>query len=88
MNLSKTGTGQLTLSGGGDFNGNGTDFGNATGPFVLWEGTTKITAGTYNVTGEAVLGGIFNDVNGGAGTNVNLTMDGGILNVSAFFSIA
>lgn len=88
VNLGKTGAGTLTLSGGGDFNGNGVDFGNATGPFVLWEGTTKLSSGTYNVTGEAVLGGILNDVNGGTGTNVNLTMDGGTLVATTFFSIA
>ena len=74
--------------GGGNFNGNaapGNVPGNGFFPVVLREGTTKITGGTYNVTGEMVLGGVV--AHGGPGTNNLLQMDAGTLNISGFFSI-
>ena len=88
LNLAKTGSGTLLLSGGGGFTGNGIDGGNGTFPAVLWEGTTRITGGTYVIGGELVVGGILNDVNGGSGWNVNLTMGGGSLTVNGFISLA
>ena len=88
MNLEKTNSGTLTFSGGATFNGNGVNCylpGSTLVPVDLRQGTTKLSGGTYSVIGEFVVGGVI--ANGGAGNNVNFTMNGGSLSVSTWFSL-
>ena len=87
VNLFKTGTGTLTLSGGGSFNGNGITFGGdaATGPAQFLGGITRITGGSYTFNGETTVGGVI--TNGGDGVNTQLIMDGGSVTITGFFSV-
>ena len=87
MNLSKFGTGTLTLSGGGALGTGSITNGNsgATLSAVLLGGTTRITSGAYTSTSELVVGGVL--TNGGAGVNTNLTMDAGSLTINSWLSI-
>jgi autotransporter-associated beta strand protein len=71
----KTGTGTLTLSGGGAFKEGATVLGNAGASATFKEGATIINGGTYtnNITtnnGEIVVGGL-----DPAGTNTSLTVN-------------
>jgi autotransporter-associated beta strand protein len=85
VNLVKTGTGTLTLSGGGAIGGNFITAYGGTNAAVILGGTTKISSGTYTSAGEFVVGGVL--ANGGAGVNTNFTMDGGSLNISSYLSL-
>lgn len=84
VGLLKLGTGTLTLSGGGTFNGGFTGYG-ATSPVVIRGGTTDITSGTYTANAETIIGGV--TTNGETGVNTNLTMDGGSLTITSFLSL-
>jgi len=84
VGLLKLGTGTLTLSGGGTFNGGFTGYG-VTSPLVIRGGTTDITSGTYTANAESVIGGV--TTNGETGVNTNLTMDGGSLTITSFLSL-
>jgi autotransporter-associated beta strand protein len=84
LSLYKTGTGQLSLAGGGTFTAGLNNYGGTFGA-VLREGTTRITAGTYTTASEFVIGGY--DTAGGVGANTNLTMDAGSLTVSNWLSL-
>jgi fibronectin-binding autotransporter adhesin len=88
MGLYKINTGTLLLSGGGAFtatNVNSYQPGVNYGPVDLLSGTTIISGGAYTNTGEWVVGGVV--ANGGAGNNVNFTMNGGSLGISTWFSL-
>ena len=88
MGLQKTNSGTLTLSGGGYFSAtNVNDYlpGASYVPVDLRSGTTIISSGVYTNIGEFTVGGVIAD--GGAGNNVNLTMNGGSLAVSTWFSL-
>ena len=88
MSLFKTGTGTLTLSGGGTFSGNGvTDGANFASSVVFREGTTILNGGTYNNSNlEPVIGGV--SAHGGAGTSTTLQLDNGaIFNNISWLSI-
>jgi autotransporter-associated beta strand protein len=84
FSIFKTGSGMLTLSGGGTVTGGVTAYGGAFGA-VFREGTTKITGGTYTSASEIVVGG--NDTAGGAGANTNLTMDAGTFTITNWLSV-
>ncbi len=75
MSIFKTGTGTLTLSGGGTFSGAGvTDGANFASSAVFREGTTILSGGAYtNSNGELVIGGVV--THGGAGTDTTLQLD-------------
>jgi autotransporter-associated beta strand protein len=77
MSLFKTGSGTLTLSGGGTFSGNGIkDGANFASSAVFREGTTILNGGAYNDSnGELVIGGVATP--GGVGTNTTLQLDNG-----------
>jgi autotransporter-associated beta strand protein len=79
MSLFKTGTGMLTLSGGGTFSGNGvTDGANFASSAVFREGTTVLNGGAYgNSNGELVIGGVA--THGGAGTDTTLRLENGAM---------
>jgi hypothetical protein len=88
MNLEKTNSGTLILSGGAKWDGNGVNSylpGSTLVPVDLRAGTTLITGGVYTNNGEFVVGGVI--ANGGAGNTVNLTMTGGSLGVASWFSL-
>lgn len=84
VGLLKLGTGILNLSGGGTLNGSFAGYGVNSG-FVIRGGTTKITSGAYSTNLEAIIGGV--TVNGETGVNTNLTLDGGSLTVTNWFSL-
>jgi len=88
MSLFKTGSGTLTLSGGGTFSGAGVrDGANFDSSAVFREGTTILNGGTYsNSGGELVIGGVA--AHGGAGTSTTLQLENGaILNNVSWLSI-
>ncbi|GAA5484758.1 beta strand repeat-containing protein [Haloferula sargassicola] len=82
LSVHKTGTGQLTFSGGGTLAAGVTAYGGSFGA-ALKEGTTVISAGAYTSSGEFVVGGL--DTTGG--TETSLIMDAGSLNVANWLSL-
>lgn len=85
----KLGTGTLRLTGSGTI-GTATSgvAPNTIFPLDLREGNITIdTVGSYAVTGEAAIGSSVG-AGGGVGSNVNLTVQNGALNVSSWFSVA
>jgi fibronectin-binding autotransporter adhesin len=83
LNLEKTNSGTLTLSGGANWSGNGVNAilpNPALLPVLLRAGTTIITGGDYTNAGEFALGGVI--THGGAGNNAKFTMTGGRLVVT------
>jgi autotransporter-associated beta strand protein len=88
MGLQKTNSGTLLLSGGGYFSATNVNSylpGVNYDPVDLRSGTTIISSGVYTNIGEFTVGGVIAD--GGPGNNVNLTMNGGSLAVSTWFSL-
>ena len=86
----KLGTGTLRLTGSGTIGTATSGTGTSTiFPLDLREGNITIdTAGAYAVTGEAAIGSNVAAGAGGVGSNVNLTLQNGALNVSSWFSVA
>jgi autotransporter-associated beta strand protein len=82
--LFKRGPGTVTLSGGSTWSGTGAASGGFSGPLFAQQGVLVLN-GTNTVTGEPVIGGVV--VNGGAGQNAKIQVDGGLLNVTAFLSV-
>ncbi len=88
VSIFKTGSGTLTLSGGGTFSGAGiTDGAGFTTSAVFREGLTILNGGTYgNSGGELVIGGVA--TNGGVGTDATLQLENGTtLNNISWLSI-
>lgn len=89
MNLVKTNSGTLTLSGGARWDGNGVNCylpGSALVPVDLRAGATIMNSGTYTNNGEFVVGGVI--ANSGAGNNVSLTLNNSAaLGNSSWFSL-
>ncbi|MCB1132075.1 MAG: hypothetical protein KDN05_13165, partial [Verrucomicrobiae bacterium] len=84
LSLFKTGTGELTLSGGGNLNNNALAILGAAQCAALKEGTTRITSGAYTCnTKEFTVGGF----DAGAGTDTQLIMDGGSITGVSWLSI-
>lgn len=82
LSIHKTGTGELSLSGGGTLTAGVTAYGGSFAA-VLKEGTTRITAGTYSANNtEFVVGGLDT-----VGTNTQFIMDGGSLGSISWLSI-
>jgi hypothetical protein len=86
----KLGSGTLRLTGSGTIGTATSGTGTTTiFPLDLREGGITIdTAGAYAVTGEAAIGSNVAAGAGAAGSNVNLTLQNGALNVSSWFSVA
>jgi fibronectin-binding autotransporter adhesin len=82
--LFKRGSGTLTLSGGSTWSGSGASSGGFGGPLFAQQGVL-ILNGTNTVNGEPVIGGVV--VNGGAGQNAKIQVDGGLLNITSWFSV-
>ncbi len=83
FDILKTGSGQLTLSGGGNLRGGASINGGTTYSAVLKEGNTIISGGAYaNNASEFVVGG-----SDATGVNTSLVMNGGSLTGIGFFSV-